>query len=465
MKARGPPGPQLTLFLPSAIIGRIVRTRFPSTAKSHTTRFAAPKFLYLLACLAIGLAATILLPTGPAYSQGQAPAPADVDAGKVQPLDLKPGCWQVATHVSVAGSPILTADEIAATLTPGQRAALTPEQLAQMTASVQASEKFGAQLAEKGSGTLGVVCTGAPFVDVGVEVYGTELYGIPGAANRCTRSIEVSGEKRNIHVACPTIEGNASSGRLPTRITDEYERLDSEDFRGTQHRVSDLGNGRTQDDTTTVIVGKWTGDAAPHLPHSPAPTGINGKKVLGPLAVAWLDPFRIVATIGGRQFLAAQTYVLLHFVTPRAAKEYGPQLPDVFQKICMHAGVAREALLLHLDIQQPWQKQLENAGYSNQTFAPFGSIVAPQGPQNPFDFHAIWAVNAALAVPATWTDFHLEIARSSSVGHQAAVDIFWNAYFSQAKTDAEKQALLHKVQETYKITVIDPDFFNGQTSP
>jgi hypothetical protein len=92
-----PPGPQLTLFLPSAIIERIVRTRFPSATESHTTRFAAPKLLYPLARLAtgFGLAAIILLFTGPAYSQGQAPEPGDVDTGKVQPLDLKPGCWEV----------------------------------------------------------------------------------------------------------------------------------------------------------------------------------------------------------------------------------------------------------------------------------------------------------------------------------------------------------------------------------
>jgi hypothetical protein len=423
------------------------------------------KYLHRLSLLAAaGLAASLLVPC---RLQAQAPtySPQDVDARKVLPLDLKPGCWQVATHASGIVDPIQTPEEIAATMTPGQRAALTPGQLAQAIASVQASEKFGAQLAEKGGTTTVVVCTWTPFFEVGFEVYGTELYGIPGAANRCTRTIQVSGEKRNIHVACPTIQGDLTVGRPPTRITDEYERLDSESFRGIQHRVTDLGNGRTQDDTTTLIVGKWTGDAAPHMPHSPAPIGISGKKVLGPQAVAWLDPFRIVATVGGRQFLAAQTYVLTIFSTARTNKEYGPRLSSIFQQLMVHAGVAREALLLHLDVQQPWLNQLHACGYDAKALGPFASIVAPQGPQNPFDFHAIWAVNEALAHPAIWTDAHAEMARFSSLAHQTVVDILWNAYFSQAKTEAEKQALLHTVQEKYKVTVIDPDFFYGETSP
>jgi hypothetical protein len=423
------------------------------------------KYLRRLSILAsVGLAASLLFPRGlgaqlPTYS------PQDVDARKVQPLDLKPGCWQVSTHISGIAAPIHTPDEILATLTPGQRAALTPEQLAQAIASVQGSERLEAQLAEKGGRTTAVVCTWAPFFEAGIEVYGTELYGIPGESTRCTRTIQVSGEKRNIHVACPTIRGDPTSGRLPTRIADEYERLDSENFRGTQHRVTDLGNGRTQDDTTTLIVGKWTGDAVPHMPHSPASTGINGKKALGPQAVAWLDPFRVVATIGGRQFLAAQTYVLTIFSTARTNKEWGPRLSGIFQQLIMHAGVAYEAVQLHLDIQQPWLNQLHNSGFDARALGPFGSIVAPQGPQNPFDFHAIWAVNEALPHPASWTDAHAEMARFSSLAHQTVVAILWNAYFSQSKTEAEKQVLLHTVQEKYKITVIDPDFFYGETSP
>jgi hypothetical protein len=60
---------------------------------------------------------------------------------------------------------------------------------------------------------------------------------------------------------------------------------------------------------------------------------------------------------------------------------------------------------------------------------------------------------------------------TTTMEHRAALDsqpverLLWNAYFSQAQTEAEKQALLRKVQEKYKITVIDPDFFEGQTSP
>jgi len=422
------------------------------------------KYLHGLSFLAAGLAACLLVPRR-IEAQARTYSPEDVDAHKVLPLDLKPGCWQVATHGSGIADPIQTPEEIAATMTPEQRAALTPEQLAQAIASLQASEKFGAQLAQKGGGTTAVACTWTPFFEVGIEVYGTAIYGIAGAANRCTRTIQVSGEKRNIHVACPTKQGDATVGRSPTRITDEYERLDSENFRGIQHRVTDLGGGRT-DDTTTLIVAKWTGDAAPHMPHSPAPTGINGKKPVGPQAVAWLDPYRIVATVGGRQFLAAQTYVLTIFSTAKTNKEYGPRLSGIFQQLMIHAGVAAEAVQLHLDLQQPWLNQLKTSGCDARDLGPFGSIVAPQSPpQNPFDIHAIWAVTDALARPATWTDTHAEMARFSSLAHQTVVEILWNAYFSRAKTEAEKQALLHTVQEKYKVTVIDPDFFYGERSP
>jgi hypothetical protein len=145
--------------------------------------------------------------------------------------------------------------------------------------------------------------------------------------------------------------------------------------------------------------------------------------------------------------------VALHRQPVRCCDSVGP---------VAHAGVARDALLLHVDVQRPWLNQLKDAGYTTQALAPFGSIVAPQFPENPFDVHAIWAVNAALTVQATWTESHTGMARSDSVVHQAVVDILWNAYFGQAKTEAEKQALLHTVQEKYKITVIDPDFFHAE---
>jgi hypothetical protein len=33
----------------------------------------------------------------------------------------------------------------------------------------------------------------------------------------------------------------------------------------------------------------------------------------------------------------------------------------------------------------------------------------------------------------------------------------------QATTDAERQELVKKIAEKYRVTVVDPDFFNGQT--
>jgi hypothetical protein len=39
----------------------------------------------------------------------------------------------------------------------------------------------------------------------------------------------------------------------------------------------------------------------------------------------------------------------------------------------------------------------------------------------------------------------------------------YDAFLSQAATDADRQELLTKIDEKYRITVVDRDFFNGQT--
>lgn len=55
---------------------------------------------------ALTLTLVLLLTFGPvrqASAQSKAPAPADVDSGKVQPLEMKPGCWEVQTQVTTVG--------------------------------------------------------------------------------------------------------------------------------------------------------------------------------------------------------------------------------------------------------------------------------------------------------------------------------------------------------------------------
>jgi hypothetical protein len=48
--------------------------------------------------------------------------------------------------------------------------------------------------------------------------------------------------------------------------------------------------------------------------------------------------------------------------------------------------------------------------------------------------------------------------------HSARDKILWNAYFGQAPTKEEREALLAQEREKYKIEVRDPDFFNGAAS-
>ena len=45
--------------------------------------------------------------------------------------------------------------------------------------------------------------------------------------------------------------------------------------------------------------------------------------------------------------------------------------------------------------------------------------------------------------------------------NSARTRILWNAYFGQAPTKEERQVLLKQEQDTYKIQVQDPDFFDG----
>lgn len=70
-----------------------VQTRPDHKAKPPRFSFRA---LHQFPCLAlcVGLVTSLYSP-GASYSQTTNVDPADVDAGKVQPLDLTPGCWQV----------------------------------------------------------------------------------------------------------------------------------------------------------------------------------------------------------------------------------------------------------------------------------------------------------------------------------------------------------------------------------
>jgi hypothetical protein len=366
------------------------------------------------------LAALLVLPRG---LPAQVPASSwhDVDTGKLQPLGLQPGCWQVRTQITSTG--------ISGHISPEQRAAIekapnmTAEQRAQYISALESAAQQAKQTYEKGGVSTSLFCVAIAFFDASKDIYGTP-------AAQCTRTIESPAPQLRARVVCPT-------------RTSDYERIDSRNFKSTTRTVvnpQDQAAGRDVVTATTVIVGKWTGDLTPHMPYSPPITDLDGVRPKGPVAVAGLDPNRIVASVDGKQLTAYRVLGMMRsdelgdsqypadretILSGGTVEEDGQKLNVVtdLQWICLHYGVGNEAAQLHLNRLPPWTKRLSDLSISE------GS--------NLYD-----PAIASLRDP-----------------------ILWDAYFkTQAKTPAERQALFEREKQKYKVTVIDPDFFYGRPS-
>jgi hypothetical protein len=274
-----------------------------------------------------------------------------------------------------------------------------------------------------------MACTDAPFAQNGVEAYGTQT-------QTCQRSVDESNGVRRIHVLCP-----GPGGAIQLLV--DYERIGDSYFMGTR---LGLLNGYA---SIATFAGKWMGEASPHLPHSPPPTDLDGKRPLGPIAVTRLDGFRVVASAQGVQIVAALAVGAFAGLPANTVKAYGPNLADAYQKIYLHWSVANDAMNMMLGLQEPWKSQLAAEGLQNVTTSNLRFNLYQSGVMSPSDQD-----KSGLSNPAE--NQKLEEARER---------ILWNAYFSSAKTDAEKNEMLQKVQEKYKVTIIDPDFFSSQTSP
>jgi hypothetical protein len=392
--------------------------------------------------LAVSFCLAGILSPGRARAQSQAPAPADVDSGKVQPLDLKPGCWQLRT-VAVMDMTGLYKHTLWAQIKAIQKMDnLTPEKRAQMVAGVEADEKKAeTQSGKNVDDRTFVACTAAPFADAGKEIYGT-------LAKQCAKTVQVSGEARHIHIECPAANGD--------RMTDDYDRMDAGYFKGARESVtasSETGpNGERLITTNTwTWIGKWMGEASPHMPHVPPPADLNGVTPKRPFAVALLDPFRIVAVMEGNQLIARQAYFLINRVSSPPPPEYHAELglATLMQNIYLRYKIAVEAVKLHLDAQEPWKHQLNDLGGLGMIFGDDNIFSGFE-----YDMDRDTADNYSTTT----------MERHAALTSQPIEKLLWNAYFSQAKTQAEKEALLQRVQEKYKLTVIDPDFFDGQTS-
>jgi hypothetical protein len=129
---------------------------------------------------------------------------------------------------------------------------------------------------------------------------------------------------------------------------------------------------------------------------------------------------------------------MIAYVSPTTIAQY-KTLSAFVQEYLMRDGVAHEAELLHLQNQQPWKDKIYNA-HSQY----FQTQKAPQ-----HDFHGNPMIDPQVWAP--WVGIY--------------DSILWNAYFSRADNDVEKQTMQQAMRDKYKMAVIDPDFFNGQTAP
>jgi hypothetical protein len=182
---------------------------------------------------------------------------------------------------------------------------------------------------------------------------------------------------------------------------------------------------------TIEITGKWIGEAVPHLPSGI--TDIDGKTPRGPAAVAALDPYRVVAVIDGKQIVAGFAAKLIGRVPPSPRNGYVGGLPQLLQQLYAQMGVATEAARERLDLVEPWRSKLQRLGRD-------------AGRDLSNAAHYVGDPNVPPSMVAQWQDTRMRI--------------YWDAYLSRAPSWAERTQLLAKIQQKYRVKVIDPDFFH-----
>jgi hypothetical protein len=154
-----------------------------------------------------------------------------------------------------------------------------------------------------------------------------------------------------------------------------------------------------------------------------------------------LDPYRIVAVIDGKKFIA-------RFASSFLSNTYADEIdqfhsvPALFQNIFLRYAVACRAKKRHLDLLPPWKDQL----------ADYNSVFLVDPDDDPLLFTRSFNPTAAQVQQG--------ITEAPSIAEITQVEnVLWDAYFAQFRTPAEKQRELQALQQKYKVTVIDPDFF------
>jgi hypothetical protein len=369
------------------------------------------------------------------------------DADAIAALGPKPGCWQLRLHVSAedqlshpAKPPEVSTLEgckrdVLARLTPQVRAKINPDEIKYYEntycanlakAAKKNQEEMPALLKKGGDSDLLLGCTLEGFTQMAQDVYGAL-----DPRRHCTRKIEEIGGHRHMHVTCDDLQA-------------DYQRMDAEHFTGTRREIrvdKDPKEGPSTHSTIVTLKTKWISEAQAHMPYSPPNTDLDGVRARGAPAVTRLDPYRIVAVIDGKKFIAGFAFDFLSNTSADEIDQFHT-VPALFQNTFLRYAVACRAQKLHLDLLPPWKGQL----------ADYGPLFLLDPDDDPLLFTRPF-------IPTEAQVAKYGVEPLSLATNQQIENILWDAYFAQFRTPAEKQRELQALQQKYKVTVIDPDFF------
>ena len=389
-----------------------MNVQFPSASQATPATAKNPGRFLLVVPGAVVLAACLLLAVN--IQVRAASGQAGAEANKPQPLDLKPGLWELRVNISTSGMFDALPPETMRQIT----ANMTPEQRAKFVADLDAKTAKAEQAAKKGTDQKMKSCPLNQDFEGQISV--------DAFTDRCTKTLRTSGQELHLHVLCP-----ASMGTPESEQTSDFKRIDSENFEGTIQVITRDKKARTR---TETFVGKWVADSC-----SGPPAGAvakSGVQLKGPAAIAHQDPNRIVAVADGKPITAREAWNLIDKVPPATRRTYDSRMLELLQKLYLQNAIVEEAVKLHLDTQQPWKDQL----YKTK--------------QNDIQHVQNYAGDPNIP-PEVWQHWLNDRAH-----------ILYNAFFtSQASTKEARQELMNQEKEKYKITVQDPDFFTAVEEP
>jgi hypothetical protein len=190
---------------------------------------------------------------------------------------------------------------------------------------------------------------------------------------------------------------------------------------------------------TVTTVGKWISEDAPHMPFSPPPTDLNGRRPKGPHDVMWLDQNRIVAVIDGQQLTAVEAYLVINLSPNRVLDPdiYKRGWSSVLQHNYMYYTIANE-----LDPTRSPAQRAKGILLIQGTFSAFNTGSDEGAP-----------------VDTRVSGYHYVGQDRQEYDREQRL---WKVYLGRASSESGKQSLTQQAESKYKVSIVDPDFFAGQ---